>query len=273
MPNPQSPSANPLDPATDTLATETLAPETTATPKDNAEQATHGQKDVKKKTKPSTTKKPLEKLKKAKPAKAETPSPTEFMATEYKGVSIYAMAMAILIALILWTGIATVQQVQAYHQQYGNLQQLKKDYRKLQIENQRLLIEQQTFSATPQIASRAVAELNMFYPQLSDRMIIQADSIATKPTNLSNTATATAHATPTNQNSGAKTTPNTPTAQTDNLQENTEIANSQIANSQIENSHIENAPIGHEKVANVPQIDNSAEYDAEQAQDGQGTKP
>jgi len=50
---------------------------------------------------------------------------------------------------------------------------MKKQERKLQIEHQRLLIEQQTFSATPQIASRAVAELGMYSPTLKDKLIIQ----------------------------------------------------------------------------------------------------
>ena len=50
---------------------------------------------------------------------------------------------------------------------------MKKQERKLQVEHQRLLIEQQTFSATPQIASRAVAELGMFSPTLKDKLIIQ----------------------------------------------------------------------------------------------------
>ncbi len=146
----------------------------------------------------TTAKSPIEKLKKTKTPNAITPSaksqsaksqpvkpqsalPAEFMATEYKGISLYAMAMMVLIGLILWTGIQAVQQVQAYHQQYGVLQHLTKDYRSLQVENQRLLIEQQTFSATPQIASRAVSELNMFYPKLSDRMIIQASATRTAP--------------------------------------------------------------------------------------------
>lgn len=97
----------------------------------------------------------------------------DWMEKEYRGVSIYAVLMGILLTLILWTGINTVRQIQAYHQQYTELQKTKKEYRKLQIERQRLLIEQQTFSATPQIARRAVTELNMFYPKLTDRLIIQ----------------------------------------------------------------------------------------------------
>lgn len=273
MPNPQSPATQyPEVIDKETLAPQTLAkatPANTATPKGNPEPKLAEQK-IPEKNKRSPTKKPLEKLKKAKPAKTETPSPTEFMATEYKGVSIYALAMTILIGLILWTGIATVQQVQAYHQQYGNLQQLKKDYRKLQIENQRLLIEQQTFSATPQIASRAVAELNMFYPQLSDRMIIQADNIATKPTNFGNTATATAQppksVKPISSDKSPPKTSSSDTAQP-----------AHIENAPIENAPIENAHITNRHTANLPQIDNASEYAPEQNQDqgqkGQGANP
>ena len=70
-------------------------------------------------------------------------------------------------------GIKTAEGVQQYHQDYKTLQDMKKQERKLQVEHQRLLIEQQTFSATPQIASRAVSELGMFSPTLKDKLIIQ----------------------------------------------------------------------------------------------------
>lgn len=105
---------------------------------------------------------------------------------EQKSMSVYGLAMLVLILLILWTGVLTVKQVQDYHAQYSDLQKLKREHRKLEIEHQRLLIEQQTFSATPQIAKRAVAELNMYYPQLSDRLILQANptsNVATSETN------------------------------------------------------------------------------------------
>lgn len=105
--------------------------------------------------------------------KNEAQNVADWMDREYRGISIYAVLMGVLLTLILWTGISTVRQIQAYHHQYTDLQKAKKEYRNLQIEHQRLLIEQQTFSATPQIARRAVTELNMFYPKLSDRMIIQ----------------------------------------------------------------------------------------------------
>lgn len=53
------------------------------------------------------------------------------------------------------------------------LQKMKVEYRNLQIENQRLIIEQQTFSATPQIASRAVTQLSMYSPSTKDKLILQ----------------------------------------------------------------------------------------------------
>lgn len=132
--------------------------------------------------------------KKGKPASAATTtSPkdevqniADWMDREYRGVSIYAVLMGMLLTLILWTGISTVRQIQAYHHQYTELQKTKKAYRQLQVEHQRLLIEQQTFSATPQIARRAVTELNMFYPKLSDRLIVQLPAPATVSATVTN---------------------------------------------------------------------------------------
>jgi cell division protein FtsL len=88
-------------------------------------------------------------------------------------VSIYVVVLLLLAATIVWSGIKTAEEVQQYHQDYKTLQDMKKQERKLQVEHQRLLIEQQTFSATPQIASRAVAELGMYSPTLKDKLIIQ----------------------------------------------------------------------------------------------------
>lgn len=102
---------------------------------------------------------------------------SEMLDTEYRGVSLYTVAMMLLVIAILWTGVSVVEQIQTYHQQYGELQKLKKQFRQLQMEHQRMLIEQQTFSATPQVTNRAVTELNMFYPNLSDRMIIHDNKV------------------------------------------------------------------------------------------------
>ena len=126
---------------------------------------------------------------------------SEMLDTEYRGISLYAVAMMLLIIAILWTGVSVVEQIQTYHQQYGELQKLKKQFRQLQMEHQRMLIEQQTFSATPQVTNRAVTELNMFYPNLSDRMIIH-DNKVTVLGNSANDATS-------NESSAAVSNPET----------------------------------------------------------------
>ncbi|MEN6671035.1 cell division protein FtsL [Psychrobacter sp. B38] len=97
----------------------------------------------------------------------------ELFVRRFNVVSIYVVVLLLLAAAIIWSGIKTAEGVQQYHQDYKALQDMKKQERKLQIEHQRLLIEQQTFSATPQIASRAVADLGMFSPTLEDKLIIQ----------------------------------------------------------------------------------------------------
>ncbi len=97
----------------------------------------------------------------------------ELFVRRFNVVSIYVVVLLLLAAAIVWSGIKTAEEVQQYHQDYKTLQDMKKQERKLQVEHQRLLIEQQTFSATPQIASRAVAELGMYSPTLKDKLIIQ----------------------------------------------------------------------------------------------------
>lgn len=97
----------------------------------------------------------------------------ELFAKRFGVVSIYVVVLLLLAGAVVWSGIITAEGVQQYHQDYKTLQDMKKQERKLQVEHQRLLIEQQTFSATPQIASRAVAELGMYSPTLKDKMIIQ----------------------------------------------------------------------------------------------------
>ncbi|MGM8887907.1 cell division protein FtsL, partial [Psychrobacter sp. 1U2] len=106
-------------------------------------------------------------------AMSNTTDVGELFARRFNVVSIYVVVLLLLAGAIVWSGIKTAENVQQYHQDYRTLQDMKKQERKLQVEHQRLLIEQQTFSATPQIASRAVAELGMYSPTLKDKLIIQ----------------------------------------------------------------------------------------------------
>lgn len=101
------------------------------------------------------------------------PDVGEILSKRFVGVNLYVVIMLGLAAIIIGTGVKAAEQVQQYHQDYKVLQDMRKQYRKLQVEHQRLLIEQQTFSATPQIASRAVAELGMYSPGTKDKLILQ----------------------------------------------------------------------------------------------------
>ncbi|SNT70948.1 cell division protein FtsL [Psychrobacter sp. LV10R520-6] len=115
----------------------------------------------------------------------------ELFARRFGVVSIYVVVLLLLAAAIVWSGVKTAEGVQQYHQDYKTLQDMKKQERKLQVEHQRLLIEQQTFSATPQIASRAVAELSMYTPTLKDKLIIQPGVAIAEPEAFSTNSSAT----------------------------------------------------------------------------------
>ena len=108
------------------------------------------------------------------PATSDTTTDITVQLSSHSTVrGIYVGVLLLLAVAIVWSGIKTAEEVQQYHQDYKTLQDMKKQERTLKIEHQRLLIEQQTFSATPQIVSRAVAELGMYSPKLQDKMIIQ----------------------------------------------------------------------------------------------------
>ena len=68
--------------------------------------------------------------------------------------------------------LGIVTQTQERHETYIELQKRSRELNELKIEEQRLMIEQQTFSATPQVAQRAVSELGMFFPTNENRRVI-----------------------------------------------------------------------------------------------------
>lgn len=106
-------------------------------------------------------------------ASAKNVDVSEIFVQRFNVVSIYVVLLLLLAIAIVWSGVRTVEGIQQYHQDYKTLQDMGRQQRKLQVEHQRLLIEQQTFSATPQIASRAVSELGMYSPTFKDKLIIQ----------------------------------------------------------------------------------------------------
>lgn len=88
-------------------------------------------------------------------------------------MGIYVFVMVVLAVMIVVMAVRLSGQVQKYRQDYKMLQDMKSEYRKLQVEHQKLLIEQQTFSAMPIITSRAVHELGMRLPSSADKLILQ----------------------------------------------------------------------------------------------------
>lgn len=95
-------------------------------------------------------------------------------------IGLCRLILGLLVAAIIWTGVSISVQTQAHHEAYRNLQKLKKELTAMQVEEQRLLIEQQTFSATPQVARRAVSELGMFFPAGDSRRVIAPTTAATQ---------------------------------------------------------------------------------------------
>lgn len=84
----------------------------------------------------------------------------------------YWTAMLLLVLLILVTAVLIVRQTYERHLTYHQLGKLRSAYQVMKAEEQRLMIEQQTSSATPIVAQRAVTELGMFFPNDKQRIVI-----------------------------------------------------------------------------------------------------
>lgn len=87
---------------------------------------------------------------------------------------VYWFVIATLLMITLVAAIFTVKQTQMRHQTYQQIAQLRSDIRALQIEEERLIIEQQTFSSTPTVAKRSAIELKMFYPDGDHRLVLSS---------------------------------------------------------------------------------------------------
>ncbi|STZ07474.1 Cell division protein [Moraxella caprae] len=85
-------------------------------------------------------------------------------------VGLYRLIVAGLLLGILIIGVMIATQTQKRHQTYQELTRLRQQLVNMQVEESRLLIEQQTFSATPQVARRAVGELGMHYPTKKEQI-------------------------------------------------------------------------------------------------------
>lgn len=76
---------------------------------------------------------------------------------------------------ILVLAVLSVLQVQYRHDTYQELARAVRDFNQMKLEEERLLLEQQTFSATPTVVERSVGELAMFYPDDKHRLVLKDD--------------------------------------------------------------------------------------------------
>lgn len=95
----------------------------------------------------------------------------EYATEQLNLVGLYRLMVGALLLAILMTGVMIALQTQKRHQTYQELTRLKRELTAMQVEQGRLLIEQQTFSATPQVARRAASELGMHYPDKKEQIM------------------------------------------------------------------------------------------------------
>ncbi|WP_432525609.1 cell division protein FtsL [Moraxella sp. ZY21109] len=94
---------------------------------------------------------------------------------EIRGVDLILHSFTIytiLFLLILANAIGVVHQTFKYRKEYQQLNELKQQTHKLDIEWGRMLIEKQTFGASGQIATRATMQMSMFSPAYQQRIVI-----------------------------------------------------------------------------------------------------
>lgn len=95
----------------------------------------------------------------------------EYATEQMNLTGLYRLIVGGLLLAILITGVMIALQTQKRHQTYQEITRLKQELTKMQVEENRLLIEQQTFSAIPQVARRAVGELGMHYPTTKEQVM------------------------------------------------------------------------------------------------------
>ena len=83
-----------------------------------------------------------------------------------------AITYGILLMMVFISTVFVVFQVFEYRQDYRKLSSYLRERDDLNAEWGRLLIEQQTFGATAQIGTRAVTQLRMYSPPVSQTVVI-----------------------------------------------------------------------------------------------------
>ena len=83
-----------------------------------------------------------------------------------------SITYAILFLMVFVSAIFVVFQVFEYRQDYRKLSTYMRERDDLNAEWGRLLIEQQTFGATAQIGTRAVTQLRMYSPPITQTVVV-----------------------------------------------------------------------------------------------------
>ena len=85
----------------------------------------------------------------------------------------------LLAIFLVSTAMAVAHQVFLYREEFKQLQDVRQQREKLDVEWGQLLIEQQTFGSTSQIGSRAVVSLRMYSPPPSQTVVLTTPSLST----------------------------------------------------------------------------------------------
>lgn len=84
----------------------------------------------------------------------------------------YWFVLLVLVVVIVTSSVLISKQTYERHTVYNQLMQAREQAYELDIERQMLVVEQQTFSATPIVVKDAVSKLGMYYPNKEQRLTI-----------------------------------------------------------------------------------------------------
>lgn len=82
----------------------------------------------------------------------------------------------LLVIAIIFSAWLVVTQVFSYRHDYRTYTKMIRERDKIMVTRGQLLIEQQTFGATPQIGTRAVTQLRMFSPPATQTVVMTKKS-------------------------------------------------------------------------------------------------
>lgn len=92
----------------------------------------------------------------------------------------YVLSVFGVLALVFFSAYVVVRQVYDYRKDLKVYNELMREHEQAKIEWGRLIIEQQTFGATAQIGTRAVTQLKMYSPPISETVVIASEKTTTK---------------------------------------------------------------------------------------------